>query len=92
MVRLRGRLDVNSAAAFLESFQKLPKLHTVLDTGELAYLSSAGLRVLNLASKSVPRLVVANFGRSCKEIYEVSGFAAIVAEHETVDDAVAALS
>lgn len=92
VLRVTGRLDVATAPTFTERFQSFPNKPTVLDMGELAYLSSAGLRALHVAAKSVPQLVVANFSVFCKEIYEVSGFANIVPEYDTVESALATLS
>lgn len=92
IVRLAGRLDVSSSPGFLESFKELSKAPTVLDMGQLVYLSSAGLRALHLAAKASPGLVVANFSSFCKEIYDVSGFSAIVPEFVSVEEAVEALA
>jgi anti-anti-sigma factor len=91
VIRLHGRLDVSSSPLFLERFKALPSVPTVLDMEELEYLSSAGLRALHIASKSVPKLAVANFGTFCKEIYKVSGFSSIVPQYETVEAAIAEL-
>lgn len=92
VIAIEGRLDVNTAGTFGERLQAVESLPTVLDMGGLSYLSSAGLRALHVAAKRLPKLVVANFSGFCKEIYEISGFASIVPEYTTVDEAVSALS
>lgn len=91
IVKVEGRLDVNTSTGFLERVEALPALPTVLDLGGLAYLSSSGLRALHVAARHVPKLVVANLSGFCKEIYEVAGFSNVVPEHATVDAAAAAL-
>jgi anti-anti-sigma factor len=92
IVRVSGRLDVSTSPKFIAWIQALERLPTVLDMGELEYLSSAGLRALHVVKKALPKLAVANFSGFCKEIYEVSGFTSIVPEHASVDDAVSALN
>lgn len=92
VVGIKGRLDVNTSPRFLEEMARLDKRPTVLDMGELEYLSSAGLRALHVSRQSLPALAVAGFSSFCKEIYEVSGFGALVPEYPSVDDAVSALS
>lgn len=92
IVKVRGRLDVSTSPAFIKQLSELEKLPTVLDMEGLEYLSSAGLRALHVVKKDKPQVVVANFSGFCKEIYEVAGFSAIVAEHSSLEEAVKALT
>lgn len=78
-VALSGRLDTTTAPqleselkASLEGIQKL-----VLDFTQLNYLSSAGLRVLLAAQKTMNKqgtMIVKNVNETIQEIFEVTGF------------------
>ena len=96
----RGRID----HATWESFKAAlwPELATcaagqdrvVLDLSGLDYISSAGLRVLLLASREVkPRggeVAVASLTAVVREIFDISRFSAIFPMFPTVREAVAA--
>jgi len=80
---VEGRLDTTTApeleAALKESFEGLTKL--VLDFASLEYLSSAGLRVLLMAQKTMSKqgeMVVKNVNETISEIFEVTGFADVL--------------
>ena len=82
-VKVVGRLDTSTApqleAALQESFAGLKKL--VLDFAGLEYLSSAGLRVLLQAQKTMNKqgeMVIRNVNETINEIFEVTGFADIL--------------
>ena len=83
VIELQGRLDTITAPE-LEN-----ELNTVLsqanelefDFSGLDYISSAGLRVLLLAQKTMNRqgsMVVTNANESIMEIFEVTGFCDIL--------------
>ena len=82
-VVLSGRLDTTTAPqleaelkASLEGVEKL-----VLDFAALEYLSSAGLRVLLAAQKTMNKqgsMVVRNVNETITEIFEVTGFCDIL--------------
>ena len=83
IVKVVGRLDTSTApeleASLKESFEGLEKL--VLDFSELDYLSSAGLRILLQAQKTMNKqgeMVVRNVNETISEIFEVTGFADIL--------------
>ena len=83
IVKVVGRLDTTTApeleTSLKESFEGLEKL--VLDFGELDYLSSAGLRVLLQAQKTMNKqgeMVVRNVNETISEIFDVTGFADIL--------------
>ena len=82
-VSLEGRLDTTTAPQFEEelksSIDGITDLH--LDLKELAYISSAGLRVLLSAQKIMNKqgsMVVKNVSDEVNEIFEVTGFADIL--------------
>ena len=78
-----GRIDTTTApelekeiSANIEGVNKL-----VLDFSELDYLSSAGLRVLLQAQKTMNKqgeMVVRNINETISEIFEVTGFSDIL--------------
>ena len=83
-VELSGRLDTNTAPQFetelqgeLESLKEL-----VIDIKSLEYISSAGLRVLLSAQKSMNKaageMKVTNVSEDIMEIFEVTGFSEIL--------------
>ena len=78
-VKVIGRLDTVSApqleAEFKQSIAAAEKL--VLDFAELAYLSSAGLRVILAAQKVMNKqgeMILKNVNDTILEIFEVTGF------------------
>ncbi len=78
-VALEGRLDTATAPALEaelnQSLSGITKL--VLDFSALEYLSSAGLRVLLSAQKTMNKqgeMIVKNVNETINEIFEVTGF------------------
>ena len=78
-VNITGRLDTTTApqleAELKQSYAGIEKL--VLDFAALEYLSSAGLRVLLQAQKTMNKqgeLVIRNVNETINEIFEVTGF------------------
>ena len=74
-----GRLDTTTApqleAALKESYAGVTKL--VFDFAELAYLSSADLRVLLQAQKTMNKqgeMVIKNVNETINDIFDVTGF------------------
>ena len=82
-IRMEGRLDTTTSPV-LESEMKssldgVEKL--VLDLKDLQYISSAGLRVLLSAQKTMNRqgsMIVRNASADIKEIFDVTGFSDIL--------------
>ncbi|SCW41219.1 TIGR02172 family protein [Ruminococcaceae bacterium YRB3002] len=75
---LEGRIDSNNASEFearingeLEGTGKAP---VVLDMSDLAYISSAGLRILLRIKKSHPDMSLINVSSEVYEIMEMTGF------------------
>jgi anti-sigma B factor antagonist len=82
-ITIVGRLDTTTApeleTALKESFEGVKKL--VLDFACLEYLSSAGLRVLLAAQKTMNKqgeMVVRNVNETVSEIFEVTGFSDVL--------------
>jgi anti-sigma B factor antagonist len=82
-VALEGRLDTVTApeleASLREDLDKIDSL--VLDFSKLEYISSAGLRVLLSAHKSMAGkggMKVKNVNEIVNEVFEVTGFADIL--------------
>lgn len=80
---LEGRLDTTTAPELekelKDSFDEIQEL--TLDLEKLEYISSAGLRVLLLAHKSMNgrgNMKVANANEIIMEIFEVTGFSDIL--------------
>ena len=82
-VFLEGRLDTNTAPELDETLKTSLEGVTelTLDLDKLDYLSSAGLRVLLSAQKTMNRqgtMVVKNVNETIMEIFEVTGFSDIL--------------
>ena len=82
-VALEGRLDTTTAPdleqALKESMDGANEL--TMDFGKLDYISSAGLRVLLSAHKTMMKkdgMKVVNANEMVKEVFEVTGFADIL--------------
>ena len=82
-VALEGRLDTTTApqleAELRQSLDGITQL--TMDLGGLAYISSAGLRVLLFAQKQMNKqgeMKVMNVNESVMEIFEVTGFSDIL--------------
>ena len=78
-IAIVGRLDTTTApqleAEFKQSLEGVEKL--VLDFAALEYLSSAGLRVLLAAQKTMNKqgeMIIKNVNDTVNEIFEVTGF------------------
>jgi anti-sigma B factor antagonist len=79
-IGLEGRLDTTSApqleGILRESLRGVTDL--VMDFAQLAYISSAGLRVLLAAMKLMKKqgtMVVRNVNETVMEVFEITGFA-----------------
>ena len=78
-VAITGRLDTTTApqleSELKQSLSGIEKL--VLDFAALEYLSSAGLRVLLQAQKTMNKqgeMIIKNVNETINEIFEVTGF------------------
>ena len=82
-VVLEGRLDTTTAPDLEKELKSSLDGVTALamDFGKLEYISSAGLRVLLSAQKTMNKqggMVVRNVSEEVKEIFEVTGFSDIL--------------
>lgn len=82
-LELNGRLDTNTAPELeTELKASLDGIETlIMDMEELAYLSSAGLRVILAAQKQMNKqgsMVIRNVNDMVMEVFEVTGFTDIL--------------
>ncbi|MBO4337170.1 MAG: STAS domain-containing protein [Lachnospiraceae bacterium] len=81
---LEGRLDSSTAPDAEEIVMQMTEKYEelVLDLKDLAYLSSAGLRILKKAHvamvKKGGKLIVRNANEMIMEVFEMTGFAGIL--------------
>lgn len=82
-IALKGRLDTSTApqleSELKSSYDGVERL--IFDMKELAYLSSAGLRVILQAQKTMNRqgtMTVRNVNETIMEIFEITGFVDIL--------------
>ena len=92
-----GRLDAAGAPALEGKVSALARhgvRRVVLDCRGVAYINSAGLRVLLVSAKACHqaggRLTIAALGPQCRSIMYASGLLSILGSHETVEEALAA--
>ncbi len=82
-VRVEGRLDTTTAPTLdkelTASLEEITEL--VLDFEKLEYISSAGLRILLSAQKTMNKkgtMIIRNVDEAIMEIFEVTGFSDIL--------------
>ena len=97
VVTADGRVDGANARDFqsaLEPVIEASDQAVILDMERLTYISSAGLRVILLAAKSLQRkdaaLSICSLSDPIREIFSVSGFDQIIPIHATQAEALAA--
>ena len=88
VVTADGRVDGTNARDFqsaLETVIEASDQAVILDMERLTYISSAGLRVILLAAKSLQRkeatLSICSLSDPIREIFSVSGFDQIINAH-----------
>ena len=93
-VSLGGRLDGSNSRDFEASLNSEigdSNCSVILHLGELAYISSAGLRAILLITKSVKSkgasLVLCNLPVQIEEVFKISGFDKIIPIHASRDAA-----
>lgn len=84
---LAGRLDTTTAPQLESEFKQNieGKDSLILDFEQLEYLSSAGLRVLLSAQKTMNKqgkMVIRHVNETIQEVFEVTGFADILTIEE----------
>ena len=98
VVSVAGKLDALSAGNYEEVVNQLMaqgKTRFVVDCAKLDYISSAGLRVLLKTAKQLKpkggQALFANVQGKVLEVFEMTGFGAILGIHDSVDAALTAL-
>ena len=99
VVSLSGRIDSTAAVEFEEQLIEIIDQGNntmVVDFLNIQFISSAGLRVLLLAAKKVKpyggKLHLCNMSKDVREVFDISGFSSIFDIHDSVTDAVNAIS
>ena len=84
-IAVEGRIDASNAAAAEEKIFSIkkenPGKHVVVDADKLEYISSAGLRVILKAQKSMMAkggMKLVNVNETIMEIFEITGFDSIL--------------
>ena len=85
MVTLEGRLDTVTSSEFekkLTPYLAIQGGELILDCSAMEYISSAGLRVVLMAHKSVTakggRLIVRNLSKEVRSVFDMTGFSRIL--------------
>jgi uncharacterized protein (TIGR02172 family) len=81
-IQLHGRIDSANAAPveeeILEAVSSCTCPAVVIDADDLAYISSAGLRVILRLRKNRPELKIINASSAVYEIFEMTGFTEMI--------------
>ena len=94
-----GRVDGTNAREFqttLEESLNDSESGVILDMEKLAYISSAGLRVILLMAKSLQgkntKFAICSLSSSIQEVFHISGFDKIITVHASQAEALAAFN
>lgn len=95
MIRVSGRMDAVTAPDFEKTLNQWiddGNHRIVADLSGLEYISSAGLRSILVIAKKLKikngKIILAGMEESVHEVFEISGFNAIIPIVDTVDAAV----
>ncbi len=98
VLALEGRLDSNTSESLAQQLNTTidgGQPNVVVDFSQLAYISSAGLRVLLMAAKRVKAskgaLILCGMQEHIREVFEISGFLQILTVTDTQQEAEAML-
>ena len=98
IARADGRVDSSNSREFhseLEAVVTDSDTALVLDFEEVAYISSAGMRVILLTAKSLQKsglkFVLCSMNDSIREVFKISGFDKIIDIHDSRGEALAAV-
>jgi anti-anti-sigma factor len=96
IVKVTGKMDAVSSPEFEKKLLELMgegEKDFVIDLAGLDYISSAGLRVILATAKKLKgkegKLLLCSLKDMVKEVFEISGFTAIIPIYESVEAAVA---
>lgn len=94
VVSLTGRMDAYSTPGFEKKLSDLiaeGEKNFIIDLGELDYISSTGLRIILTKARKLRekqgKLILAALKDMVKEVFESSGFSAIIPIYESVEAA-----
>ena len=80
-IAVSGRVDTVTAPEFGAALKFGDAKHVVIDLADVPYMSSAGLRILLTAHKTMTgnggELKLANVQSSVKEVFDITGFSEI---------------
>lgn len=92
--KISGRLDSNTSPGFEEKILEAVESGShkmIIDFEDLEYISSAGLRVLNKATKQLKysegRLILCSMQDYIREVFEIAGFDSFLPIVSTMDEA-----
>jgi len=92
--KINGRLDSNTSPELEDKIFgaiKNESLNMIIDFEDLDYISSAGLRIILKASKTLKRsegsIVLCSMQDYVKEVFEIAGFDAFLPIATQMDDA-----
>lgn len=96
VIRIEGNLDTQTSPAAQEELERIVEdgaRKLLIDFADLAYISSAGLRVLLATAKKLTteqgEMRMCNMNEVVKEVFEVSGFSTIFKVFPTDAEALA---
>jgi len=99
IVAVDGRVDSNSAQSFEEKLSRLfrsGRNRVIVDFKHLAYITSAGLRVLlragKLADKSEGKLVLCNITGEVRRVFDLGDLTDLFAIYSSREEGLAKLS
>lgn len=82
---LRGRMDSVTSRTVEEKLLSLidsGERHLIVDCAELAYVSSAGLRVFLMAAKRVTqvkgKMILTTLNQDVRQVFDLTGFSSIL--------------
>lgn len=99
IARADGRIDSSNSREFhsdLEAVVAGSDAALVLDFEDVAYISSAGMRVILLTAKSLQKsgtkFALCSMNDSIREVFKISGFDKIIEIHHSQAEALSAVS
>lgn len=96
VVYCEGRVDSTNANVFEEKLSAIigeDQNKFIIDFSKIAFVSSAGLRVLLIAAKKVKpnggAVILTGLSPEVQEVFDISGFTSIFTIYKTVEEALA---
>ena len=85
LVTIEGRLDTVTSSEFeknLNPYYSIQGAELIMDCSAMEYISSAGLRVVLIAHKSITakggRFIVRNLNKEVRSVFDMTGFSRIL--------------